>query len=215
MHRGSPGMHRGSPEDDRDLSRVRRKLPGRSLGPLGWNLPKYPSRIRGVDREDEIWSISTELSFDRDQGHELSQRQEWDHVVPLVLHSDRAYSSCMVPKTKGASRHMHLISKMYLIEKLSPMEETLSYRGMIRVTGELDCSSANIRLRESDKSEDKAEGETFVQLSIPCSHGGRALVVKGAEEVENADANSKYQDRVEGQRPRNFIRPVSMGFSSR
>ncbi|RWW76345.1 hypothetical protein BHE74_00015573 [Ensete ventricosum] len=38
-----------------------------------------------------------------------------------------------------------------------PMEETLSYRGMIRVTGELDCSSANIRLRESDKSEDKAE----------------------------------------------------------
>ncbi|RWV90116.1 hypothetical protein GW17_00047705, partial [Ensete ventricosum] len=38
---------------------------------------------------------------------------------------------------------------------------------------------------------------------------------KRAEEVENVKANSKYQDRAEGQRPRNFIRPVLMGFSSR
>ncbi|RWV82987.1 hypothetical protein GW17_00055468, partial [Ensete ventricosum] len=58
-------------------------------------------------------------------------------------------------------------------------------------------------------------GGTSVESSIPCSHGGRALVVKGAEEVENAKANSRYQDRTEGQRPRNFIRPVSMGFLSR
>ncbi|RWV81464.1 hypothetical protein GW17_00057112 [Ensete ventricosum] len=58
-------------------------------------------------------------------------------------------------------------------------------------------------------------GGTFVESSIPWSHEGRALVVKGAEEVENAKANSKYQDRAEGQRPRNFIRLVSMGFSSR
>ncbi|RZS01772.1 hypothetical protein BHM03_00031683 [Ensete ventricosum] len=58
-------------------------------------------------------------------------------------------------------------------------------------------------------------GGTSVESSIPCSHGGRALVIKGAEEVENAKANSKYQDRAEGQRPRNFIRPMSMGFSSR
>ncbi|RRT71068.1 hypothetical protein B296_00034773 [Ensete ventricosum] len=37
---------------------------------------------------------------------------------------------------------------------------TLRDRGpsMIGVTGELDCCSANIRLREPDKSEDKAEG---------------------------------------------------------
>ncbi|RWW43798.1 hypothetical protein BHE74_00050487 [Ensete ventricosum] len=41
-------------------------------------------------------------------------------------------------------------------------------------------------------------GETSVESSIPCSYGGRALVVKGAEEVENAKANSKYQDRAEG-----------------
>ncbi|RWW68333.1 hypothetical protein BHE74_00024154 [Ensete ventricosum] len=56
---------------------------------------------------------------------------------------------------------------------------------------------------------------TSVEALIPCSHGGRALVAKGVEEVENPKANSKYQDRAEGQRPRNFIRPVSTGFSSR
>ncbi|RZS04314.1 hypothetical protein BHM03_00034636 [Ensete ventricosum] len=110
------------------------------------------------------------------------------------------------------------------------LDESLS---MIGAAGELDCFSAYIRLREPDKSEDKAEckatdsramglaapwyrrGRTSVESSIPCSHGGRALVVKGVEEVENAKANSKYQDRAEGQRPKNFIRPMSMGFSSR
>ncbi|RWV79661.1 hypothetical protein GW17_00059174, partial [Ensete ventricosum] len=56
---------------------------------------------------------------------------------------------------------------------------------------------------------------TFMESSIPCSHGGRTLVIKGAKEVENTKANSKYQDRAEGQRPRNFIKLVSMGFSSR
>ncbi|RWW26853.1 hypothetical protein GW17_00008744 [Ensete ventricosum] len=50
-------------------------------------------------------------------------------------------------------------------------------------------------------------GGTYVESSTPYSHGGRALVVKGAEEVENAEVNSKYQDKAEGQRPRNFIRP--------
>ncbi|RRT31610.1 hypothetical protein B296_00048567 [Ensete ventricosum] len=58
-------------------------------------------------------------------------------------------------------------------------------------------------------------GGTFVESSIPCSHGETALVIKGAKEVENAKANSRYQDRTEGQRPRNFIRPMSMGFSLR
>ncbi|RRT85368.1 hypothetical protein B296_00002864 [Ensete ventricosum] len=69
---------------------------------------------------------------------------------------------------------------------------------MIRATRELGYFSAYIRLTEPDKSEDKAEGETSVESSIPCSHGGRALVVKGTEEVENAEANSKYQDMTEG-----------------
>ncbi|RRT81556.1 hypothetical protein B296_00015194 [Ensete ventricosum] len=41
-------------------------------------------------------------------------------------------------------------------------------------------------------------GGTSVESSIPCSHGGRALVVKQAKEVENAEANSKYEDKAEG-----------------
>ncbi|RWV76857.1 hypothetical protein BHE74_00015497 [Ensete ventricosum] len=57
-------------------------------------------------------------------------------------------------------------------------------------------------------------GGTSVESSIPCSHGERALVVKGTEKMKNPEINSKYQDRAEGQRPRNFIRPISMGFSS-
>ncbi|RZS18276.1 hypothetical protein BHM03_00050516 [Ensete ventricosum] len=58
-------------------------------------------------------------------------------------------------------------------------------------------------------------GGTSVESLIPCSHGGRALVVKEAEEVENAEANFEYQDKAEGQRLRNFIRLVSTVFSSR
>ncbi|RWW63693.1 hypothetical protein BHE74_00029122 [Ensete ventricosum] len=104
---------------------------------------------------------------------------------------------------------------------------------MIGAARDLDYFSAHIRLREPGKSKDKAEckatdsramglaaswyrkHKTFVESSISCSHGGRALVVKEAEEVENVETNSKYQERAEGQRPKNFIRPVSMGFSSR
>ncbi|RWV99525.1 hypothetical protein BHE74_00038744 [Ensete ventricosum] len=59
------------------------------------------------------------------------------------------------------------------------------------------------------------KGGTSVESSIPCSHGGRASIVKGTEEVENIEANSKYQDKAEGQRPGYFIRPVSTGFSTR
>ncbi|RWW59908.1 hypothetical protein BHE74_00033128, partial [Ensete ventricosum] len=66
---------------------------------------------------------------------------------------------------------------------------------VLRSAGELDCSNAYIRLRESGKSEDKAE--TSVESSIPSSHGGRALVVKGTEEAKNAEANSKYQAVIE------------------
>ncbi|RWW35499.1 hypothetical protein BHE74_00059561 [Ensete ventricosum] len=47
-------------------------------------------------------------------------------------------------------------------------------------------------------------GRTSVESSIPCSNGGSAFVVKGAKEVENTKANSKYQDWAEGQRSRNF-----------
>ncbi|RWW47527.1 hypothetical protein BHE74_00046470 [Ensete ventricosum] len=80
---------------------------------------------------------------------------------------------------------------------------------MIRAVGELDCSSAHIRIREPGKSKDKTDamgmatpwylrGGTPVKSSIPCSHGRRTLVAKGAEKVENAEPNSKYQDNAEG-----------------
>ncbi|RRT78659.1 hypothetical protein B296_00007105 [Ensete ventricosum] len=42
-----------------------------------------------------------------------------------------------------------------------------------------------------------SRGRTSVESSIPCSYGWRTLVVKEAEEVENAEANSKYQDNAE------------------
>ncbi|RRT36165.1 hypothetical protein B296_00033924 [Ensete ventricosum] len=41
-------------------------------------------------------------------------------------------------------------------------------------------------------------GGTSVESSIPCSHGGRALVVKGAEEVENVEANSNTKTGRKG-----------------
>ncbi|RRT40206.1 hypothetical protein B296_00040884 [Ensete ventricosum] len=77
---------------------------------------------------------------------------------------------------------------------------------MIGAIGELDYFSAYIRLREPNKSEDKTEamslaapwyrrGGTSVESLIPCSYGERALVINGAEELENAEANSRYQDR--------------------
>ncbi|RZR87073.1 hypothetical protein BHM03_00014389 [Ensete ventricosum] len=34
-------------------------------------------------------------------------------------------------------------------------------------------------------------------------------------EVETTEANSKYQDKAKGQKPRSFTRPVSTVFSSR
>ncbi|RRT50509.1 hypothetical protein B296_00039860 [Ensete ventricosum] len=50
--------------------------------------------------------------------------------------------------TKGESRVQVLVS---------PNRGDLSYKGMIGAIGELDCSSAYIRLREPGKSENKAE----------------------------------------------------------
>ncbi|RRT65796.1 hypothetical protein B296_00040799 [Ensete ventricosum] len=67
-------------------------------------------------------------------------------------HSDGADSSCMMPKSKGASRHMHLIS-------VKQLTEGLRYRSLALMKGVL-------------------------------------IVMKGAEEVENAEANSKYHDKA-------------------
>ncbi|RRT69541.1 hypothetical protein B296_00001735 [Ensete ventricosum] len=147
--------------------------------------------MKGVDIKDKTWSRDTKLSLDRDQGHEHLQRQEGDHIVPWVLHSDGKDSSCMVPKIKRASRHMHLISEMHLMGELR-YEATDSRAMGLAVPW-------------------YRRGGTSMEASIPCYCGGRVLVAKGAEEVENAETNSKYQDRVEGQMLRNFIRLVSTG----
>ena len=44
---------------------------------------------------------------------------------------------------------------------------------------------------------------------------GEHMVVKGAKEMEHAEANSKYRNKAEGQRPRNFVRLMSTSFLSR
>ncbi|RRT57524.1 hypothetical protein B296_00016418 [Ensete ventricosum] len=72
----------------------------------------------------------------------------------------------------------------------------------------MDCPRAILRPRvtqewvgEGELSKERTQSEVAKALqcsSIPCSHRGRMLVVKWAEEVENAEANSKYQDRVKG-----------------
>ncbi|RRT38326.1 hypothetical protein B296_00055098 [Ensete ventricosum] len=118
-------------------------------------------------------------------------------------------------------------------EVCNKFRKLLGLEGCSGENGASILANASIRLREPVKSEDKAKGkatnnramgstapwyrrgETSVESSIPCSHEGSALVVKGAKEVENTKANSKYQDWAEGQRSRNFIRPGSAGFSSR
>ena len=42
---------------------------------LGCNLAKYPSHMKGANREVGTWSRSTVLSLDKGQRHELLQRQ--------------------------------------------------------------------------------------------------------------------------------------------
>ncbi|RZR81773.1 hypothetical protein BHM03_00008068 [Ensete ventricosum] len=192
----------------------------------------------GVTQE---WVDEGELSRERTKNRRwrrpydvLAEATRGEVVVQFITRE----SVCNGDVTRRRHGVFVCASKLALDESLSHQHMRAVYhRGrspsMIGATGELDYFSAHIRLRELGKSEDKAEckvtnsramglaalwyrrGGTSVESSISCSHEGRALVVKGVEEVENAKANSKYQDRARGQRPRNFIRPVSMGFSSK
>ncbi|RRT70671.1 hypothetical protein B296_00012348 [Ensete ventricosum] len=119
------------------------------------------------------YAEGTKLSLDRGQGHERLQRQEWDHVVLWFPHSDRVDSSCMEPKTKGASRGIHLISEKHLTKELRQTqlaEAKLRSEGLSTgqedieaAIGELDCFRAHIRLREPDKSEGKAESSMVLK----------------------------------------------------
>ncbi|RRT49887.1 hypothetical protein B296_00031853 [Ensete ventricosum] len=80
-------------------------------------------------------------------------------------------------------------------------------QGMIKVVGELDCFSAHIRLREIGKSKDKAEYKVMDCRAMGSAapwyrRGGTSVessVAKGAEKVENAEANTKSA------RPRNEV----------
>ncbi|THU54032.1 hypothetical protein C4D60_Mb10t20730 [Musa balbisiana] len=221
--------------------------------------------------------------------------------------SDGADSYCMVPKTKGASRHMHLISEKHLMEELrrlnlrrrSWVQKALvwgkrtrrrvllknmpqcchsSYHERERCTTEivlvmdypravlrlsvtrervdegrlpkertkskleetLQCGGRDHKWRDHNSSSfhkdqkamEMSPGGDMVQrivveqfvamryTRVESREGlyhteGERLVMNGAKKVENAEANSKYQDKAEGQRLRNFIRPVSTSFSSR
>lgn len=40
------------------------------------------------------------------------------------------------------------------------------------------------------------------------------IVMEGAEEIKNTNVNSKYQDKTKAQRLENFLRSMSMGFST-
>ncbi|RWW13872.1 hypothetical protein BHE74_00008654 [Ensete ventricosum] len=107
------------------------------------------------------------------------------------------------------------IGAMYHREKILSASTRQSYGGDL-IIQRYDWSDWRVGLLQylySLKGARQVKGES--RVLIPCSRGGKVLIAKGTEEVENAEANSKYQDRVKGQRPRNFIRPVSMGFSSR
>ncbi|RZS22468.1 hypothetical protein BHM03_00055259 [Ensete ventricosum] len=64
---------------------------------------------------------------------------------------------------------------------------------------QLPKSKASVR-----KEMDSEECHSAAEADLPIAKKGmqmQVLVVKGAEEVENAKGNSKYQDRAEGQRP--------------
>ncbi|RZR99689.1 hypothetical protein BHM03_00029277 [Ensete ventricosum] len=116
-------------------------------------------------------------------------------------------------------------SKLALDESLSRQHMGAVYhRGRSQIASTSESHGGDLIIQRCKETDSRAmglaalwyrRGGTSVESSIPCSHGGRALVVKGAKEVENTKANSKYQDRTEGQRLSNFIRPVSMDFSSR
>ncbi|RWW77080.1 hypothetical protein BHE74_00014785 [Ensete ventricosum] len=100
-------------------------------------------------------------------------------------------------------------AKRWLKMRWTPRSATVPQRQIYRSRRKgRKCKATNSRAMG-------CRGGSSVESSISGSNGGRALVVKVAEELENVEANSKYQDRAEGHMPRNFIRPISMGISSK
>ncbi|RRT46394.1 hypothetical protein B296_00008393 [Ensete ventricosum] len=131
----------------------------------------------------------------RERHHEDKQARKnvYRTKVGMVNFELWLNSFCMVSKTKRASRHIHLILEKHLMEGLSPA-----------IRYQRPCIGVAVYLSNDD-------GKLLRE------HRGveAVLVIKGAKEVENVEANSKYQDKVEGHTPWSFIRLVSTGFTSR
>ncbi|RRT40366.1 hypothetical protein B296_00020921 [Ensete ventricosum] len=118
-------------------------------------------------------------------------RQEeglWIRGVNSVVLQRRVFCVCASKLTSDESLgHQHM-GAMY-------------HRGRSQIVSTSESHGGDLIIQRCKTTDSRAmglatpcyhKGGTFVESSIPCSHGGRALVVKGTEEVENAKANSKY-----------------------
>ncbi|RWV79645.1 hypothetical protein GW17_00059190 [Ensete ventricosum] len=138
------------------------------------------------------------------------QRQEglWIQGVNAMVPQRRVFLVCVTKlASDGSSGHQHMRDVYH--QGRSQIASTSESHGGDLIIQSYPKAKRQLERRWTRRST-IVTGGTSVESLISCSHGGRALVVKGAEEVENAKSNSKYQDRAEGQRRRNFIRPMSI-----
>ncbi|RWW15549.1 hypothetical protein GW17_00020605 [Ensete ventricosum] len=138
----------------------------------------------------------------------------YQHIGGAVYHRGRILSA-----STSASRGRDLIIQRYdrsdwrvgLLQCSHPLKGARQVRGQGRVVERDEKATMSPEGLSNPKAKRRLERRWTRRRSLALMEG----VVKGAEEVENTEANSKYQDRTEGQRPRNFIRPMSTGYSSR
>ncbi|RWW13113.1 hypothetical protein GW17_00023191 [Ensete ventricosum] len=192
------------------------------------------SRTKGVDVEDGTWSGGTELSFGREglstgqEDAEASTLEEYATVLPFELSRRKRYTTEIVLVEDRAAGELDCFSAHIRLREPEKSEDKTEGAQLPKSKASVkkeveECHRGGSTNREERNVDARQrilgpwawQHHATVEVGLPCSYGGRALIVKGIEEVENAEANSKYQDKAEGQRPRNFIRPVSMGFSSR
>ncbi|RRT83360.1 hypothetical protein B296_00017838 [Ensete ventricosum] len=113
--------------------------------------------------------------------------------------SFEAYTSYLRDAFDGETKVIQLAEAKLGLESLSTVQEdaevgtleeyatVLLFECMIRATGELDCFSAHIRLREPSKSEDKADQKEGGHGGVPqCRRGGST-----DREERDADAKSR------------------------
>ncbi|RZS16289.1 hypothetical protein BHM03_00048261 [Ensete ventricosum] len=143
----------------------------------------------------------------------------WIQGVNVVVPQRRVFVCASKLALDESLSHQHM-GAMYHRGRSPSASTNESHRGdgimwMIRSCWELhfdkQYNGKDYRFKECETTDSRVmglavlwyrRGGTFVEASIPCSYGGRVLVAKGVEEVENAKANSKYQDRAERQEAR-------------